>query len=434
MLSSRSFLRITLGSVLLFCALALGTFSMPVHAQTTEELEAQREASLQEIERLKAEIAELQKELNTTTEQKSTLQSAIKALEINIQKLQKSISLTNAQIAQKDKEIRTISGDITTTSSDIDRSREQIAESLRELESLDSSGTLVTILAGGTLSSFFDAAVSLSAVRSGLQNRIQDLSELRGDLQVDKTSAEQKRKELASLQNSLSQQRQGLNVAKSEQQTLLKETQNKESSYQSLIAEKQAQQQEFEAALRTYESQLGLEVSSGSFAAPGAGVLKWPVDNPYVTQSFGNTPFATANAQVYGGRGHNAIDLRAPVGTPIKAARGGTIKGTGNTDSTCPNASYGKWVFIEHDNGLSTLYAHLSTISVTQGQSVATGQLIGYSGSTGYATGPHLHFGVYATAGSKIASFPSQSCKGKTYTMPLADPTAYLNPLSYLPR
>jgi murein DD-endopeptidase MepM/ murein hydrolase activator NlpD len=97
-------------------------------------------------------------------------------------------------------------------------------------------------------------------------------------------------------------------------------------------------------------------------------VLAWPVDEPYITQYFGNTAFATQNPQVYGGKGHNAVDLRASPGTPIKAARGGVVKGTGNTDLTCPGASYGKWIFIEHDNGLSTIYAHLSTQLVSQGQ------------------------------------------------------------------
>jgi murein DD-endopeptidase MepM/ murein hydrolase activator NlpD len=161
--------------------------------------------------------------------------------------------------------------------------------------------------------------------------------------------------------------------------------------------------------------------------------LQWPLDSVRITQYFGNTPFATANPQIYSGHGHSGVDLAASPGTPVKAARSGVVLGTGNTDLTCPGASFGKWVFIKHDNGLSTLYAHLATILVSQGDMVQTGQLVGYSDTTGYATGPHLHFGVYASGGSEIASFPSSSCKGKTYTMPVGDLSAYLNPLSYLP-
>ncbi|HEY4508236.1 MAG TPA: M23 family metallopeptidase, partial [Candidatus Paceibacterota bacterium] len=109
----------------------------------------------------------------------------------------------------------------------------------------------------------------------------------------------------------------------------------------------------------------------------------------------------------------------------------GTVKGAGNTDTVCPGASYGKWVLIEHANGLSTLYAHLSLIKVSEGQEVATGETVGYSGETGYATGPHLHFTVYATQGVRIMNRKSAVCGG-TYRMPIADLKAYLNPLKYL--
>jgi murein DD-endopeptidase MepM/ murein hydrolase activator NlpD len=115
----------------------------------------------------------------------------------------------------------------------------------------------------------------------------------------------------------------------------------------------------------------------------------------------------------------------------VRAALAGTVKGVGNTDSVCPGASYGKWALIEHENGLSTLYAHFSLIKVSAGQTVNTGEIIGYSGDTGYATGPHLHFTVYATQGVRIMQRKSAVCRG-SYMMPVADLKAYLNPLSYL--
>ena len=78
------------------------------------------------------------------------------------------------------------------------------------------------------------------------------------------------------------------------------------------------------------------------------------------------------------------------------------IVGTGNTDEPRGCYSYGKWILIKHENGLSTLYAHLSLIKVNAGETVNTGDIIGYSGNTGYSTGPHLHLTVYATQGVKI--------------------------------
>ena len=103
----------------------------------------------------------------------------------------------------------------------------------------------------------------------------------------------------------------------------------------------------------------------------------------------------------------------------------------GDTDKVCPGASYGRWVLVEHQNGLSTLYAHLSVIRAVTGQDVATGDIVGYSGETGYATGPHLHFTVYATQGVRVVTRKSAVCQG-SYTIPTASLNAYLNPISYL--
>jgi murein DD-endopeptidase MepM/ murein hydrolase activator NlpD len=114
------------------------------------------------------------------------------------------------------------------------------------------------------------------------------------------------------------------------------------------------------------------------------------------------------------------------------AAMSGKIIGISNTDLVPGCYSYGQWIMIKHPNGLSTLYAHLSVESVAVGDTVATGQIIGYSGNTGYTTGPHLHFGVYASDGVQIKKFDTSiNCKGAT--IPVADFKAYLNPLSYLP-
>ena len=100
------------------------------------------------------------------------------------------------------------------------------------------------------------------------------------------------------------------------------------------------------------------------------------------------------------GKLHRAVDLRAAVGTPVYAAEDGTVDWVQAWDgkSTAGDQSYGNLVRIRHAsyNGrmLQTLYAHLDSYCVTNGQAVKEGELIGYSGSTGYVTGPHLHFEV----------------------------------------
>ncbi len=423
-------------SLLISLLLMLSPIAYAQTATSTapDPLQAQIDASNAQIAKLKEEIAQLQTQLTTTSKQKQTLQSAIAGLNLNIQKITKSVALTTAQIAQKDKQIKSISGSISTTTSEIGQVRLEVGGSLQQLQVLDAEPAAFLLLAGNSLSTFFDEAEKLSALRIGLEARIRELSSLKQTLVVHKTAAQQKRADLAGLQQDLAQQNKSLAIARDTQNQLLTETKNKESNYQALIAQKQAQEAKFEQDLEQFAAQQNKSFNSNTLPSARPGILHWPVDSVRVTQYFGNTQFATQNPQVYGAKGHNAIDLAASPGTPIKAARGGAVLGTGNTDLTCPNASYGKWVFIKHDNGLSTLYAHLSVISASQGQEVAQGQVIGYSGSTGYATGPHVHFGVYATAASGISSFPSSSCKGKLYTMPLVyNTSAYLNPLSYLP-
>ena len=96
----------------------------------------------------------------------------------------------------------------------------------------------------------------------------------------------------------------------------------------------------------------------------------------------------------YSPRGHQGIDIAAPTGTPVLAATGGRVALAGAT-----NDGYGIQVLIDHPDGTRTRYGHLSQLLVGSGESVAQGQLVGRVGSTGYSTGPHLHFEVMQDGG-----------------------------------
>jgi murein DD-endopeptidase MepM/ murein hydrolase activator NlpD len=227
---------------------------------------------------------------------------------------------------------------------------------------------------------------------------------------------------------------------------LLRETKNKEAEYQKLLAENIANQKQFEEDLFRLESELRITLDPSLFPAPQQGILSWPLTDVFVTQRFGDTAFARSGA--YNGRGHNGIDFRATMGTPVKSVLAGTVEGMGNTDEMNTQlrrerkpicGSYGRWVLIKHANGLTSVYAHLSAFIVQTGQSVKTGEVIGYSGGTpgvngsGYSTGPHLHLGLFASQGVEIRQF-STSLNCKHTVVPIAlGPSAYLDPLDYLP-
>lgn len=407
--------------VALLVLLLLPIFHVEAQSASVKE---QIEENNAKIDALEAEIRQLQNQLNETDKQKQTLQNAIKTLDLNIQKTTSSIALTQTQIKQKDVEIGNLGGNIVTTAEKIGAAQGQIGNSLRELERLDRQPMAAMLLGGATLSSFFDEAASLAALRQNLQNHIQDLSAFKNNLEVDKSSAEKKRKELAALQSRLTNERKSLSIARTEEQNLLKITQNQESQYQALIATKQAEKVAFEAAL--FELASGLGSADRSQVPPaGKGILRWPLDNVFITQQFGKTSDAR---RLYTSGTHDGVDFRASIGTPVKAALTGIVLEI--NQGAVPYCQYGKWVLVKHNNGLTTLYAHLSQINVQKGQAVGTGAVIGFAGNTGYATGPHLHFTVYASEG---VSFKQYTCKsGLTVTVPIAPLNGYLDPLSYL--
>ena len=404
----------------------------PLAHADTADTQAQIDDRSQKIAQLQKDIAALQIQLNSTSEQKQTLQSTLKALYLSNKKLSIQITLTQNQIDRTNFEIQTLSTNIATTSSSISREQGGISASLRDLDKSDAFPIGLRIISGATLSDAFTEMNILAEERDALQGRIQQLSKLKTTLVATKTTAQQKRDELAAFKSDLSGQKQALAATISDKNDLLKQTKNQESSYQKIIAQKKVQEASFEQELADFQNQLSGKVDISTLPHAGSGVLLWPLSTIRVTQYFGNTAFSAQHSQVYNGHGHSGVDFAASVGTPILAADPGVVLGTGNTDLTCPNASYGKWVLVRHNNGLTTLYGHLSVISSVAGQSVAAHQVLGYSGMTGYATGPHLHFAVFASDVVQISSFASKGCHGRIYTMPVAPLVGYLNPMVYL--
>jgi murein DD-endopeptidase MepM/ murein hydrolase activator NlpD len=125
----------------------------------------------------------------------------------------------------------------------------------------------------------------------------------------------------------------------------------------------------------------------GSFAAPIGGL---------VVQMFGPTSFTLEPGLTYRGvhyqHFHTGIDIDAPAGTAIGSSAAGVVVQVGSADGHM--AGYGNYVLVEHPQGYATLYGHLERVAVTVGESVQQMQLIGWVGSTGLSTGPHLHFEI----------------------------------------
>jgi murein DD-endopeptidase MepM/ murein hydrolase activator NlpD len=125
------------------------------------------------------------------------------------------------------------------------------------------------------------------------------------------------------------------------------------------------------------------------------GRLLWPIPHASISQGFGPTPYVFEAAYAGFPHFHTGIDLSVPLGTPVFAAADGVVVlARPMADTTGLMVGYGNYVVIQHDAGLKTLYGHLLTIGVKEGDIVHRGQLVGLVGSTGNSTGPHTHFEV----------------------------------------
>jgi peptidoglycan DL-endopeptidase CwlO len=150
-------------------------------------------------------------------------------------------------------------------------------------------------------------------------------------------------------------------------------------------------EEELDGSVASIQSEIAAQLAAtGSAPLPagpikgGGGSMIWPVDGPVVS-GFG--PRTINGSYEY----HPGIDIAVPEGTPIRAAADGTVS---LQQSEAESGGYGNYTCLDHGGGLSTCYAHQSSFAVSLGQSVSQGDVIGYTGCTGYCFGPHLHFEV----------------------------------------
>ncbi len=159
----------------------------------------------------------------------------------------------------------------------------------------------------------------------------------------------------------------------------------------SALAQISEHEEELDGSVAAIQGKIAAQLAAtGSAPLPagpiqgGSSGLIWPVDGPVVSP-FG--PRTINGSYEY----HPGIDIAVPEGTPIRAAAAGTVI---FTEPEASSGGYGNYTCVDHGGGLSTCYAHQSAFAVSAGQSVSQGEIIGYSGCTGYCLGPHVHFEV----------------------------------------
>jgi murein DD-endopeptidase MepM/ murein hydrolase activator NlpD len=440
----------TVVKIISLCILffAVGIFTTFVFAETTEQLQQKITATQTQILKLEKEIEQLGQDIVKVQEAKKTLANAIAELNLTRKKLLASIQLTDSKITTTSLTIDQVRSDISSTEDKIKKGEVTIGSLIRKIDEEESRSLIEVALTNDQISTVWNDIESMQQFRGTVISKVGELQGLKNTLQGKKVQHETEKAKLVSLEDQLTDQKKIVEANQNEKTKLLVTTKNKETEYQKALTKKKIAVEAFEKEISDYESQIKLILDQSKLPTLGSGVLGWPLKNILltsctsknskgnncITQYFGNTEFAKSGA--YSGKGHNGMDFKASVGETLYASGDGVISGTGNTDAYAGCYSYGKWVLIKHNNGLSTLYAHMSIVKVVEGQIVKKGMILGYSGNTGYSTGPHLHYGVFATQGVSVLKLGDIAGRAKTAcskaAIPVAAYNAYLNPLDYL--
>jgi murein DD-endopeptidase MepM/ murein hydrolase activator NlpD len=346
-------------------------------------------ADRQELER---KIKETQKRLNQIQQEMRRTQQLLKESErrreatfSEIQRLDRDIDRREAELAALEEDLRRTRARIAELESLLEEGRRQLERRKdlleKRLQALYEGGTvtyLEVLLSSRDFAEFLTTWDHLQRIFEqdvGLLREVQAYVEL---VKERKREQEELKARLEEQKAEVQAAKVGLEARREEREALLRDIQSDIEAYRQMMDRLEEQSAEAKRLLQRYQAQLEAELRR-----EGAVLLSRPVFGPITS------PYGMRFHPILGGyRKHNGTDYGVPYGTPVKAADYGEVM------LADWFGAYGKTVILVHGRGISTLYAHLSSIAVTQGQKVQKGQVIGYVGSTGLSTGPHLHFEV----------------------------------------
>lgn len=378
----------------------------------------------EEITQKKSKIEELEKDIEVYKQAIVAKRTEALTLKNHLAIMDDDIHAIELEIKKLQEEIDAVALEIENLKLDIRSQEEKIAEHKSTLEELlrilyrnDQKSILDIILENGSFSEYYNYSHSLVSLNSELTDAVQRIKDLKTSLEEKKTELEGKIAELGNLQIDFSTKKDTLLAQKESKADVLKQTQNDESNFQKLVSDVKSEQDAINSEIaamsdtvrKRLEEQKQKETNNTNLnsdtgdliAKAGTGVIDWPIESRRITATFHDPDYVYRRYFE-----HPAIDIATPQGTALKAADGGVVAIAKKLDWV--KNSSGKiiypaynFVLIVHENGLSTVYGHLSGVSVTEGEIVQKGQTIGRSGGLpGTAgagrltTGPHLHFEV----------------------------------------
>ena len=254
---------------------------------------------------------------------------------------------------------------------------------------------LEVIIGAKDFSDFANRVEMLKRIIDADIKLISSIKTEREEISQRKATLEADRAKVVELENKAREAQAVIQKKKDEQSAILAQAQNDKAVAEQMQADLQASSDAIRAMLQQRAAERAAAAAAAAQAAQssgggsdytyvqGTGQLAWPVSG-VITSGFGWREHPIFGRQIF----HTGIDIGVDEGTPVHAADSGTVVYSGWMDG------YGYAVVIDHGNGISTLCAHNSDLAVSEGQSVSKGAVIAYAGSTGNATGPHVHFEV----------------------------------------
>jgi murein DD-endopeptidase MepM/ murein hydrolase activator NlpD len=376
-------------------AYAQSSASSAIIPSSPQELRAQIESKSQELEKIREAQKKVEEDIEQTVGEQQTLSKELKQIAGNAKQLDLGIKSSQLTIEKLDLEIEDLGYTISDAETAIQAHKEAIADLVNEIREADVQSLLAVLLRNRTLSESFGQMQSLQTFTSQLGIRVNQLNEMKMRYEGSLALSKAKQRETETEQITLTSRKAILANQEQYKKELLAQTKNQEKAYKNILTDLQKQQASISDQIDDLDAALRSSFDESLLPGKRPGVFIMPVQGR-ITQRYGEV------SRLYRGKPHNGLDIGAPIGTPIVAARDGKITAVGNNG----RLQYGRYILIEHDNGLTTLYAHMSRQVAVKGQAVKRGDLIGYVGSTGYSTGAHLHLGLYWTASIKLQSLP----------------------------
>ncbi len=366
-----------------------------LYANTPEiqDINEQIEDSKNKIENLKKAAEEYAQKVEEYKAKSATLKNQIGLLDNQILKIELDIKTTQLQVDKTKLELESMDYQIAKEKNEIDRQKENLMEYIKLIHQNDQKSYLEILILNDSFADFFSQLSYLEEIQANIKNTVDRLKLLKEAIEVQKVDKERQKQELEQLQLTLEAQEAKLKDEQKAKEVLLLETKSSEIQFQKLLVEAKQRQNEIDSDVLNLQEQLKNKVArirSGS-SSPKTTLVSWPSPPPHIITAYFHDPDYPYRYIFE----HPAIDLRAQQGSQIKAPANGYV-------ARAKDAGYGySYIILIHDNGISTVYGHVSAIYVKPDTYVKAGDVIGLTGGMPgtlgagrLSTGPHLHFEV----------------------------------------